>query len=601
MEHIRIHTRDAGALFLAVLLWQGISVSVRGTRLSPKHGNSDLKLVFSGNDCGKTKGCYFYPESCSSSPNNCNYFVSYTMKGSWVTFELSGKTKWIAVGFNYKAQMFSGNDCGKTKGCYFYPESCSSSPNNCNYFVSYTMKGSWVTFELSGKTKWIAVGFNYKAQMDGTDSIICSALPNGSTLIGHYPVTGHKRPKRTKQVIKELKFEGISHEGGVVKCKFSRQKSSSMMAVDLNEDLYVIFASGPVGDDGSLVEHKWFKHSMSPVNLAEIGILEVSSYDLLIIQLHGKFEPERFSRQKSSSMMAVDLNKDLYVILASGPVGDDGSLVEHKWFKHSMSPVNLAEIGILEVSSYDLLIIQLHAILMVLAWVGFATLGMFIARYMRPVWGEKEIFGKRIWFVVHTTIMLFTAMLTIFGAALAFLYVGSWSEVRVWNEKLALNQSSFAHCHCAAVLSVSHIPNLCPFRRVLFNWAHRGVGLMALALAVVNIFLGCVLPAFLLENSAVYVMIVYLLALASVCGFEFYLTLCTKIDADNYKVLSRPDSDEVEVAVTSRRQNSGDVRKKLRLHNVVFGVLILVLGVVCLAMLVLLTVHEEADNEDDDD
>lgn len=78
---------------------------------------------------------------------------------------------------------------------------------------------------------------------------------------------------------------------------------------------------------------------------------------------------------------------------------------------------------------------------------------------------------------------------------------------------------------------------------------------------MVNIFLGCVLPAFHLENSAVYVMIVYLLALASVCGFEFYLTLCTKIDADNYKVLSRPDSDEVEVAVTSRRQNSGDVRK----------------------------------------
>lgn len=33
----------------------------------------------------------------------------------------------------------------------------------------------------------------------------------------------------------------------------------------------------------------------------------------------------------------------------------------------------------------------------------------------------------------------------------------------------------------------------------------------------------------------------------------------------------------------------------------VFGVLILVLGVVCLAMLVLLTVREQADNEDDDD
>ena len=53
-------------------------------------------------------------------------------------------------------------------------------------------------------------------------------------------------------------------------------------------------------------------------------------------------------------------------------------------------------------------IIFLHsAILMVLAWVGFATLGMFIARYMRPVWGEKEIFGKRIWFVVSQNVNLY--------------------------------------------------------------------------------------------------------------------------------------------------------------------------------------------------
>lgn len=33
---------------------------------------------------------------------------------------------------------------------------------------------------------------------------------------------------------------------------------------------------------------------------------------------------------------------------------------------------------------------------------------------------------------VHVTVMLFTALLTIFGAALAFLYVGSWSEVSAW-------------------------------------------------------------------------------------------------------------------------------------------------------------------------
>ena len=41
------------------------------------------------------------------------------------------------------------------------------------------------------------------------------------------------------------------------------------------------------------------------------------------------------------------------------------------------------------------------AILMVMAWVGFATIGMFIARFMRTVWGVKEMCGKRIWFQVQ--------------------------------------------------------------------------------------------------------------------------------------------------------------------------------------------------------
>ena len=37
---------------------------------------------------------------------------------------------------------------------------------------------------------------------------------------------------------------------------------------------------------------------------------------------------------------------------------------------------------------------------MVIAWVGFATIGMFIARYMKPVWGEKDLCGNRLWFQV---------------------------------------------------------------------------------------------------------------------------------------------------------------------------------------------------------
>ena len=38
---------------------------------------------------------------------------------------------------------------------------------------------------------------------------------------------------------------------------------------------------------------------------------------------------------------------------------------------------------------------------MVVAWVGFATIGMFVARFMRTLWGAKEMCGKRIWFQVQ--------------------------------------------------------------------------------------------------------------------------------------------------------------------------------------------------------
>lgn len=133
----------------------------------------------------------------------------------------------------------------------------------------------------------------------------------------------------------------------------------------------------------------------------------------------------------------------------------------------------------------------------------------------------------------------------------------------------------------------------------MFNWAHRGVGLLALSLAVVNIFLGCVLPAFHLDNSAVYVLLVYILGCCAVVIFEFYLACQRPSGADDYRVLSRPEGDEVEVVPVPRRQTGGEIRKKFRLHNIMFGVLLVVVIAVCLAMLVLLTTHEEADDDDD--
>ncbi|XP_020625334.1 uncharacterized protein LOC110062724 [Orbicella faveolata] len=183
--------------------------------------------------------------------------------------------------------LFSTAGCGKTKSCFFTPYSCGSSPNSCDYFLTYTPKESSFMFEMSSNKKWVAVGFNHKAVMDGTDSIICS-VTNGSTLVGHYPIEGYQTPVRTMQSVKGLKVEQQSYEDGAIKCRFGRDKQDNIMAADLTKHLFIIFAIGPTGPDNSLKEHSWKAHSMSPVNLAEIQILEASVYDLSFIQIHGK-------------------------------------------------------------------------------------------------------------------------------------------------------------------------------------------------------------------------------------------------------------------------------------------------------------------------
>ena len=39
---------------------------------------------------------------------------------------------------------------------------------------------------------------------------------------------------------------------------------------------------------------------------------------------------------------------------------------------------------------------------MVIAWVGLASVGIFMARYMKVAFGDKELLGTKMWFTVRT-------------------------------------------------------------------------------------------------------------------------------------------------------------------------------------------------------
>lgn len=89
----------------------------------------------------------------------------------------------------------------------------------------------------------------------------------------------------------------------------------------------------------------------------------------------------------------------------------------------------------------------------------------------------------------------------------------------------------------------------------------RFVLIISLYFSVINIFLGSVLPIFHLDNSAVYVMIVYLLILAAVVMFEIYLAVMKTKDIGNYRVLSKPQDDEVELTSAPVGRTQSDIKK----------------------------------------
>ena len=39
--------------------------------------------------------------------------------------------------------------------------------------------------------------------------------------------------------------------------------------------------------------------------------------------------------------------------------------------------------------------------LMVIAWIGFASVGIFMARYKKGAFDEKELLGTKVWFTVR--------------------------------------------------------------------------------------------------------------------------------------------------------------------------------------------------------
>eukprot|EP00095_Tigriopus_kingsejongensis_P001362 maker-scaffold523_size146679-snap-gene-0.15 protein:Tk01362 transcript:maker-scaffold523_size146679-snap-gene-0.15-mRNA-1 annotation:"ferric-chelate reductase 1 homolog" len=183
-----------------------------------------------------------------------------------------------------------------------------------------------------------------------------------------------------------------------------------------------------------------------------------------------------------------------HLLLATGSVSN-GKLTYHDQKLASGEPADLNSASLVGAAT-DILI-RWHGICMVIAWLGCATSGMFIARYYKETWGRVQGCGKDVWFRCHQLFMTLTLGFTLAGVILVVSDRGLSSfsaEAVKANPHPVLGIVAIILALIQPVMALLR-PSPQSERRWIFNWAHWFCGNAAWILALVAIFLAGTLAA----------------------------------------------------------------------------------------------------------
>ncbi|WAR02266.1 FRRS1-like protein [Mya arenaria] len=218
-----------------------------------------------------------------------------------------------------------------------------------------------------------------------------------------------------------------------------------------------------------------------------------------------KVAPSRRKRASSGSNTFFDMNSDWTLLFAHGSAAAGYPL------RHDTAPLVSSQVADfqrfqeIEADSVSRLLIKLHGILMVLAWMLLASIGITMARFYKEVWPEgMEWFQRKRWFVIHRACMVCVFVLTAVSFVIIFIHVGGFAQI---------SGTYFEKSHPIIGIVVMALTVINPImalfrphpdtpKRKIFNYAHFGVGSGAHILSVINIFSGAMLASDFLTATA---------------------------------------------------------------------------------------------------
>ncbi|KAL5020921.1 hypothetical protein ScPMuIL_000076 [Solemya velum] len=347
-------------------------------------------------------------------------------------------------------------ECSVSLGCFY---DCSKS-DDCTFLVSWADKGDGsidftIKSEVPASTnRWIAIGFSHDKRM-GADSVTeCVMEQNdvtGST-IGVYHSYNHGTEKynyRLEYGQAQLGLTLINSSNN--DGIFTCQFNQVKAPVDANDEIY-------------------------------------------------------------------DLENEYHLMFAQGIVDSIDTALK---LRHSLNPtpmVSVVKMGFTTPGSHVSFgevnnVARIHACLMILAWVFFASIGVVVSRYYKDVWSDEWLCGRAVWFQVHRILMMFVFCFCVAGFVLIFVEKQEWVTIDGTNF-----QKAHPYLGVAVMILAFMNPMLALFRchpesrrRKLFNWTHWFIGISVHILAIITIFSGMTLEEAGIPFYVLYIMMAYVI------------------------------------------------------------------------------------------
>lgn len=334
--------------------------------------------------------------------------------------------------------------CGDDKGCFREPPGCSEF--ECRYILTWSGDNQAINFELGGlvdtaSDRYVALGISDDKYM-GDDTVFTCAHNSLKERTEVFFSYNTKDPKKNNPIPKYI-------------------TSSSSNYVASDKQVY----DGLIEEEGSFENGRLrcrFRVKRD-LDLTEPQLRSLRGGPAHLLFAHG------FAVRGSPKMHGMSVEE---LPFASAEPVDFSRISNY----HGRARYPLA---------------KAHGCLMILAWVFFASLGLLLTKYYKPMWPNSRIFEHRYWFFGHFNCMATMFIVTIIAIILIFVEAGGYSEAPDLPQK--------AHPILGIIILVCIIinPILALIRpseenkcRPVFNWFHWAFGTIANVLAIPTIFIG---------------------------------------------------------------------------------------------------------------